>query len=139
MKNFFKHFGIAAFLAAIVLVTTACNPDAAYEKLNGVWEYETFAVRFDNSNGVFNRIDSDSGWQAVKDAGLVKIGDQKFKDIAWSNSSKTGEKWTCKELAWSNNWEGYTTSWVDCTITMSADEKTIYTTSSAGSLTYTKQ
>ncbi|MDR2375281.1 MAG: hypothetical protein LBD96_02465 [Treponema sp.] len=137
MKNFFKVFGIAALVAAIGFLTAACDLDAAYEKLNGVWDYGTFAVRFDNSNGVFSRIGSDSGWYEVQNHGNVKIGDRKFKDIVWHKSSKAGERWTCQELVW-YTWN-YTTHWVDCTITMSDDGNTIYTTSSAGTMTYKRQ
>jgi phospholipase C len=125
-------------LGLVCLFSAGCNLDAAYEKLNGVWDRGDIAVRFDNNKGYFNRIDPGSGWDPVRQSGNIHIGDQKFKDIVYHKSSKTGESWSAKELTY---YIGSNTlaDWQDCTLTISDDGTTLHVSSSSGTATYIKQ
>ena len=124
MKNFVKWFGIIAFAAVIGFSVTGCeisNDD--YKMLNGVWNRGDIVIAFYDSNGVFTKINSDSVWKKVLDSGLIKIRDRKFKDIKKTNDLK----WSCLQLIYDTPTVYIVGSWEDCTITMSADGKTIQT------------
>ncbi|MDR0731159.1 MAG: hypothetical protein LBF63_05775 [Treponema sp.] len=133
MKNILKVFGIAAPIAVIVLLTATCKMDEDYDMLNGAWERTSdgLVVTFDGDRATFTQV-TGTGWESVKNAGNIAIGDRKFKDI----HRKGDSKWTCQELVY--NTSTYVTSWEDCTITMSKSGRTIAESSSSGSHTYTK-
>jgi hypothetical protein len=89
--------------------------------LNGKWGSSGFVFEISGPNGVFYTLTG--MWQTFADAGFIKLGDLKLKNIA-----KIGDnKWKCQELYWFTmdgkpsavGWSG------DATITMSDDGKSI--------------
>jgi len=134
MKNFVKWFGIIVSVTVIGFLFVGCdliNND--YEKLNGVWDRGDIVVTFNDNSATFTQINSDSGWISVQNSGYVKIGDKKFKNI-----TKTDDlRWSCQELFY--NTSTYVTGWEDCTITLSANGQTLYSSSNSGTSTYTKK
>jgi hypothetical protein len=135
MKNTFRLFWIFAIVVAIGFLVVGCEIDNNdYEMLNGVWDRGDIVVTFNDGNGIFTQINSNSNWQTVRNYGYVNIGDRKFRNI-----DKNGDlKWTCQELV--HDTSTYVTSWEDCTLTMSANGQTLYTAAaSAGSDSYTKK
>ena len=130
MKNFFKVriaplFGLAVFIVAIGFSIVGCKTDDTedndYEMLNGVWDRGDIVVTFNNSDGVFTQINSNSGWETVQNRGHIKIGDKKFKNITGGNL-----KWTAQTLTYDLN-TYVLKDWEDCTITMDAGGQTLQT------------
>ncbi len=89
--------------------------------LNGKWGSSGFVFEINGSTGVFSTL---AGmWQTFADAGLIKIGDLKLKNIV-----KTGEnQWKCQELYWFTlDDKPSAVGWSEAaTITMSSDGKSI--------------
>jgi hypothetical protein len=94
--------------------------------LNGVWEIGDTQITINGNTGVYSKLGSATGrtLDAVN-KGYLKVGDQ-----YWRNMTSTGN------LTWSGQQNNITfttsspnvatgTQWVNCTITMSADGRTI--------------
>lgn len=115
MKKRFNLFGIAVLVVAIGFFVASCNLFGNdYEMLNGVWDRGDIVVTFNDSNGVFTQINSNSGWQPLLNNGTISIGDRKFRNLRSSGNLK----WTGQELL-------HDSSWQNCTITMDANGQTI--------------
>jgi hypothetical protein len=139
MKSVFSKLALAAGIMLALTFTISCSTDDSddsdYGMLNGTWDRGDIVVTFNGSSGVFTEIQSNSGWQTVKNNGSIKIGDKKFKDISGKDL-----KWTCQERTY-NQLTYISESWEDCTITMSSDGKTITVVTpeaAGGASTYTK-
>jgi hypothetical protein len=93
--------------------------------LDGVWLSDTGnTITISGSTGVFTQFGSHAGWQSAVNRGLVKVGDQAFRNL-----TKTGD------LRWTGQLLSTDMSWYNCTITMNANGQTFQTTGS----TYTRQ
>lgn len=137
MKNFIKFFGIATSVVVIIFSMSGCDLFSNdYEKLNGDWDRGDIVVTFNDSNAVFTQINDSSGWKQVQNNGSIHIGDKKFRNI-----TKIGNlEWSCQERTYDQY--TYSTDWVDCTLTLSADGQSLtsYAPSTLNSsTTYTKK
>ena len=139
MNRLFKAVVVGAltvFSAVVIMGCGAAEEDKNdYRKLNGVWDRGDIAVTFNNSSGVFSRIDSNSGWRGVMDNGDIAIGSVRFKDI----ESTTDSKWTAQRLTY-NTSTFRVSSWAICQIELRNDGKTITVVGpNSGEEVYTKQ
>jgi len=88
------------------------------------------------SDGYFTKIEG--GWQKVMENGNINIGDLYYRNI-----TKKGERtWSCEARTYNGSTFALA-SWVNCTLTLSADGKSFIDETSSGSttnpiITYTK-
>ena len=120
MKNIFKVLCIAAFVLATGFFMAGCELFGSNSvSIDGVWERgDDIVITISGNQGVFTEIKS-GGWKTVMDNGNVKLGDQKLRNI-----TKTEDlKWTAQDLTFGTS--SFTTSFSNCTITLSSDHKTL--------------
>jgi len=130
MKNKMKWLGIIAFIAIIGVSMFSC--DLNFDELNGDWDRGDIIVTFNDSDGRFTQINSNSGWFTLQNNGTVKIGDRKFRNLSSSGNSK----WTGQELTYIGN----STSWESTTLTISGQILTTVTPAASPSTnTYTRR
>jgi hypothetical protein len=86
-------------------------------QLNGVWQRDDGnVITIIDENGYFTVIDS--GWKRVEQNGDIRIGSGKFRNIR--STSTVNRTWSAQELTY-NGTTYRVGSWVNCTITMTAD------------------
>jgi len=133
MKNFVKWFGVIVSVAVIGFSMSSCDLFSDdYEELNGDWDRGDIVITFKNSKAVFTQINSNSGWKAVQNNGSIHIGDTKIRDIKKTDN----RKWTAQEMTYDPN-TNTKSNWVDCTLTIDADGKTLHDYSPDSSTPYT--
>ena len=107
MKNIFRLFGVAVFIAVIVFSMISCGKNGQSNLFNGVgdndeddlfngsWDRGDIVITFSGSTGVFTEIKSNSTvWYPHLNSGAIHLGDIKFKNITYQSDLK----WTCEEL-----------------------------------------
>jgi hypothetical protein len=121
-----------------ILINSCLSYDTVNSSLHGGWSRGDIAIIFDdNNNGYFTQIHLNSEWQPFLNNGLVNIGDQKFRQVIQMGN----RRWSCEELSgrleyYSSGTIKYTgVRWVNCTIVMSTDGKTIQVTTNDPSVT----
>ena len=137
MKNKMKWLGVIAFIAVIGLSMFSCDLFGDnFDDLNGDWDRGDIVVTFNNSNGVFTEIKSNSSvWIPLLNNGTVRIGDRKFRNL----SSSGNLRWTGQELVVP---AGSTTStgWENTTLTISGQTLRVETVNVTNPVTtYTRR
>ena len=137
MKNMVKFVGIIAFAVVIGFLIVGCDLFGDnFDDLNGDWDRGDIVVTFNNSNGVFTEIKSNSSvWIPLLNNGTVRIGDRKFRNL----SSSGNLRWTGQELVVP---AGSTTStgWENTTLTISGQTLRVETVNVTNPVTtYTRR
>jgi hypothetical protein len=124
MKKALKALGIIALVAAIGVLAVSCDePNGG--GINGTWGNDYYSFRISGSEGTFTSIGG--GWSYTS----VRIGNQKFRNIRQTSNYE----WSASELLY--NTSTYYTSWYSCTLTLSANGKTLTVYNSSSSSRYT--
>ena len=133
MKKRFYLFGIAVLVTAIVFLMAGCDLFGDdYDMLNGEWDRGDIIITFNDNNGVFTQINSNSGWHTLLNNGTVRIGDRKFRNLKSSGNLK----WTGQELTYL----GSNTSWENTTLTISGQTLRVETVNVSNPIsTYTRR
>ena len=110
--------------------------------LDGVWGSDpsgggTFTIN--GSTGVITTFSSSKAWLDAERKGYVKVGDQNFRNLTSSGNFK----WTGQILMFDYNTDTPTVaegvSWINSTITLSADGQSFQVSNSYGTATYTRR
>jgi len=121
MNKLFKSVVCVLTVFSMVFIMGCVDEDESdTATLNGDWDRGDIVVTFINGDGVFTVINSNSGWERVRENGDIKVGDKKFRNI-----KKSGDlKWTGEERNY-NTATYRAGDWKNCTITMDADGQNI--------------
>jgi hypothetical protein len=123
---------LSALCLSALLLSGCIIVNDVNTKLDGIWTSSSgsFDIKFNGGSAVFTRITPGSGWDTVRTKGLIRVGDQKLRYISGGN-----RRWTGQSLYYTNGqWTIY--GWLNCTITMDEDGRTIevYSSYSGGDL-----
>ena len=133
-----KGVVIVAIIAIFGLSLNGCSvSNNDYEMLNGRWDRGDIVVTFNGTSAVFTQINSNSGWQSVKNNGSIRIGDKKFRNIR----KKSNLQWTAQELTF-NPTTYMVSDWKDCTLTIEENGQKLHVHTpniNHENTTYTKQ
>jgi hypothetical protein len=127
MKNILKYT-LIVLLAGFALAACSKDDDNAEPRinksLNGVWDRTDIEITVSGNTAVFSKVNSGSIWLKFLNAGVIHIGDSKFKNIVATSDST----WTCEEL-WNREDSELSVFWEAATLKMAKDGKKITSTS----------